>query len=357
MRRASVLALVFVVLAAAVGGCASDEEPTAEANETVTVTETAEEAAAGTTGTTGTTAVDPGVFGEIPAVVQDVEPSVVAVTVDEGEGSGVIWNAEGIVVTNHHVVEGTNEVEIVFASGRRAEARVRATDPATDLAVLEVEAEGLPAAKFAQALPRVGELAVAIGNPLGFENTVTAGIVSGVHRAIPGGGAQAQALVDLIQTDAAISPGNSGGALVNQQGEVIGINLAYIPPEAGAVAIGFAIPSATVTDVVEQLLEDGEAEHAFLGVRPAELTQQIVERFGVQVETGVLVLSIVENSAAEEAGLREGDVIVAVDGTPMRRVEDLLAILRQRTPGDRITVTINRDGKEREIDVALSDRP
>ena len=346
-------ALVTLVIAVAAGGCASDEAPNA-GTVTETVTETADAApAASESGREG----EGGVFGEIPDLVDEVQPSVVAVTVDEGEGSGVIWDADGIVVTNHHVVDESDRVEIVFANGTRADARVRATDPSTDLAVLEVDAESLPAAEFSDRLPRVGELAVAIGNPLGFENTVTAGIVSGVHRVIPGGGAQAQALVDLIQTDAAISPGNSGGALVNRRGQVIGINLAYIPPETGAVAIGFAVPAPTVSDVVEQLLEDGEVEHAFLGVRPTELTPQIAERFDVQTESGVLVVSVVENSAAERAGIRAGDVIVSADGEPMRRVEDLLALLRQRSPGDEVTLRVNRDGEEREVRVTLTDRP
>jgi serine protease DegQ len=345
MRR---LAFLAVAAALTASGCAREENRSA-----VTVTETTRES----TPTAQEDGGNRGDFGAIPAVVRDVEPSVVAVTVDNGEGSGVIWDRDGIIVTNNHVVEGSDRVEVVFATGNRADARVRATDPLSDLAILEVEAESLPAARFSDELPRVGELAVAIGNPLGFENSVTAGIVSGVHRMIPGGGQQTQALVDLIQTDAAISPGNSGGALVNADGEVMGINLAYIPPETGAVAIGFAIPSPTVTDVVRQLLDDGTAEHAFLGVQPAELTRQLAERFDVEADTGILVVGVVEGSAAEGAGVRAGDVILAVDGTPMRRVEDLLALLRRHAPGDEITITITRDGDERDVTVTLIDRP
>ena len=342
--RAAAAAALLAVATAGFGGCASDGGPETTA---ITVTQTQRSSSGeGDTGFTG-----------IPDLVDEVQPSVVAVALSNGEGSGVIWSADGIVVTNNHVVEGASRVEVVFANGSRAEGRVRATDPATDLAIVDVDATSLPEARFSNDLPRVGELAVALGNPLGFENTVTAGIVSGLHRAIPATGEDAQALVDLIQTDAAISPGNSGGALVNRDGEVIGINLAYIPPEAGAVAIGFAVPSSTVTDVVRQLLEDGEAEHAFLGVRPAELTPQVAERFGIETRRGVLVASVVEGSGAEDAGIEAGDVIVAVDGTPLRRVEDLLAVLRARAPGDRVTLTIARDGDEREVEVELSDRP
>ena len=348
-RNALAAALVALLLA----GCASSEpENGGTATEAVPETETSAAEPSG-----GSGGAEEGAFAEIPDLVDDVQPSVVAVAVEDGEGSGVIWDASGIVVTNNHVVEETDEVEVVLANGTRAEGRVRARDPLTDLAVLEVEGRSLPAARFSDELPRVGELAVALGNPLGFENTVTAGIVSGVHRAIPATGNDAQALVDLIQTDAAISPGNSGGALVNREGEVIGINLAYIPPEAGAVAIGFAIPSGTVSDVVRQLLEDGEAEHAFLGIRPAELTPQLAERFGADAERGVLVASVVDGSAADQAGIESGDVIVAVDGELMRRVEDLLALLRTRTPGDVVSVTIDRDGDRDEVDVELVDRP
>ena len=349
------LVVAALAIAVALGGCASsDPEGATTLTETVTQTETdggSEPAASGSGSRDG------GGFAEIPDLVDEVQPSVVAVAVEGGEGSGVIWDADGIVVTNNHVVEGTDDVEVVLANGERVEGSVRARDPLTDLAVLDVDAMSLPAASFSDELPRVGELAVALGNPLGFENTVTAGIVSGLHRAIPGAGNDAPALVDLIQTDAAISPGNSGGALVNREGEVVGVNLAYIPPDTGAVAIGFAIPSATVSDVVGQLLEDGEAQHAYLGVRPAELTPQLAERFGAEAERGVLVVSVVEGSAADEAGIEAGDVLVAVADEPMRRVEDLLALLRTRSPGDVVTVTIDRDGEQREIEVELDDRP
>ena len=297
-----------------------------------------------------------GVFGRIPGIVRDVQPSVVAVLCDQGRGSGVIWDADGIVITNNHVVEGASGLEVAFATGTREPARVRATDPRTDLAVLEVDRDELPEATFAQGLPAVGELAIALGNPLGFENTATAGIVSGLHRDIPSGG-QTPALVNLLQTDAAISPGNSGGALVDADGHVIGINVAYIPPEARAVSIGFAIPSPDVIDVVTQLLENGQVEHAFLGVQPGPLTPQIADQFGIDTDEGILVLSVVENSGAEKAGVKAGDVITQVDGEPIRQVEDLLSILRERGPGDEITLTLLREGGEEQVDAKLTDRP
>jgi S1-C subfamily serine protease len=176
----------------------------------------------------------------VPDVVRRVEPSVVSIFTRDGLGSGVIWSSDGLIVTDHHVVAGNEQVEVAFADGRRAPARVLAGDPVTDLAVLQAERTGLPQATFQAERPEVGEQAIAIGTPLGFERTVTAGIVSGLYRTLPNPQQPGQMMVDLLQTDAAISPGNSGGALVNADAEVIGINEAYSPPSMGAVAIGFA---------------------------------------------------------------------------------------------------------------------
>ena len=339
----------MVLLGLLAAGCSSDGEP-----------ETAETRAAGATTTRDSTT--PGAapttddaFSAIPDLVEELQPSVVSIVLDGGEGSGVIVD-EDTIVTNAHVVGDARRVQVILASGRRVDARVDATDLRTDLALLSVSGGELPGAEFAEDLPRVGELAVALGNPLGFENTVTAGIVSGLHRAVPSSG-QTPALIDLIQTDAPISPGNSGGALVNARGQVIGINVAYIPPEARAVSIGFAIPAVTVTSVVEQLQKNGRVRHAFLGVRPSDLTPQVAERFDIDVESGVLVLSITEDSPAGEAGVREGDVVVAIDGDEIRIVEDLLSRLRQNAPGDRVTLEIVREGDRREIEVTLADRP
>ncbi len=298
-----------------------------------------------------------GVFAQIPDLVARVEPSVVAILTDGGQGSGVVWNDDGIVVTNDHVVARARRLEVAFADGRRADADVVATDPQTDLAVLRTGRSGAPAAAFAEALPRVGELAVAIGNPLGFENTVTAGIISGLGRAIPGAAQEAPALIDLIQTDAAISPGNSGGALVDAGGRVVGINVAYIPPSTGAESLGFAIPAPTVRDVVRQLLDTGRVRHTFLGVRPAPLTPEIAERFDLREERGVLVLEVTAGSPAASAGIRPGDVLVRAGDRRLETVEDFLAVLRARDPGDRVAVTLSRGGDERTVTVRLGERP
>jgi len=203
----------------------------------------------------------------------------------------------------------------------------------------------------------LGSLAIAIGNPLGFENSATAGIISGSQRAIPGAASQAPALVDLIQTDAAISPGNSGGALVDADMQVIGINVAYIPPSAGSVSIGFAIPAPTVTDVVTQLLEDGTADHAYLGVLPAALTPEIVQQFDIPVSEGALIVEVPADGPAADAGIQPGDVITAIGDTRVATVEDLLGALRRHKPGDKVSVTIVRNGEESTVDVTLGDFP
>ena len=294
-------------------------------------------------------------FGRIPEVVDRVQPSVVSVLVGPSQGSGVIYDENGLIVTNAHVVGNASAAEVVLLSGARLEARVRATDPLTDVALLEVDRDGLPAAEFSDALPDTGELAIAMGNPLGFENTVTAGIVSGVNRAIPSGG-QTPALVDLIQTDAPISPGNSGGALVGADGEVIGINVAFIPPEERAVSLGFAIPAPTVTSVVEQLIETGRARHAYLGVLPAQVTPELDEAFGLGAESGVILREVVEGGPAAEAGMRAGDVIVRFGDEEVETVEDLFAALREVQPGDEAELTVVRGGDEQELTVELGER-
>jgi serine protease DegQ len=353
--RLGVVPLLLITLAVALAGCQSGEDEddaaratAAAATETTGPPETETEAAPGAGGSAST-------FGDIPELVEELQPSVVSIVLDDGEGSGVIVD-EDTIVTNAHVAGGADEVRVVLASGRRVQAQVEAVDLRTDLAVLSLPGEDLPGATFADELPRVGELAIAMGNPLGFEQTVTAGIVSGLHRAIPSSG-QTPALIDLIQTDAPISPGNSGGALVNGRGEVIGVNVAYIPPESRAVSIGFAIPAPTVTSVVEQLERTGRVRHAYLGVQPADLTPQVASRFGIDLESGVLVTLVTEDSPAGAAGVQEGDVVVSADGEEVRIVEDLLSRLREHQPGDRIELGLVRDGEQRTVTVTLTDRP
>lgn len=293
---------------------------------------------------------------DIPSIVSNVQPSVVTVFTNGGLGSGVVYSEDGLILTNEHVVRGTKDVEVAFADGRRVAGTVRATDAISDLALVEAKRTGLPVAKFQSELPRIGELAVVIGSPLGFENTATAGIISGLHREIPGSAASSQSLVDLIQTDAAISPGNSGGALVNGRGEVIGISEAYIPPQSGAVALGFAIPAATAVKVADQLREDGTADHAFIGLSLGDITPQIAERLGLPDTRGALALAVPDGGPAAKAGIRPGDVLVKLDGEELASPEDLLAALRSRSPGQTVTVEFRRGTSTQEVKVQLVSR-
>jgi serine protease DegQ len=338
---------VAAVAAAVLAGCTLTREPQARSAP-----------APVTAAPAGNSSAKAASAGDIPAVVRKVEPSVVTISHDQGTGSGVVWSKDGVVVTNAHVVGDVRDVELAFFDGQRADGRVRAIDPDTDLAVVDVDRKDLEPATFQEELPAMGELAVAMGSPLGFQNTVTAGIISGLHREIPGSAQQGiRSLVDLIQTDAAISPGNSGGALVNGRGQVVGINVAYIPPEQGAVAIGFAIPGATAVDVVGQLLKTGRATHSYLGVQPDQVTGEIAAQQGLDQARGVVVLNVVEGGPAARAGLRPGDVIVRMDSAAVDTVEDLFGELRQRKPSSQVRITFIRDGREQQATVTLADRP
>ena len=294
----------------------------------------------------------------IPGLVRRVEPSVVTIQQDQGEGSGIVWSADGVIVTNNHVVEGSRTVEVVFADGKRADGSVVATSPEDDLAVVRADRKDLPPATFAGREATVGELAVAIGNPLGFENSVTAGIVSGLHRSIPGSAQTGDtALVDLLQTDAPISPGNSGGALIGADGQVIGVNVAYIPPSAGSVSLGFAIPSQRARYVVEQLLEKGTVAHAWLGVTYRELTPDIAQEFGIGAKAGIIVTAVDPGGPAARAGIGQGDVIVGAEGRQLEAPEELLGALRARKPGDQLRLSVLRDGTTSDVTVTLGQQP
>ena len=337
---------VAVLLAAVLAGCSLTREPQARS---APAPVTAAPAGAGAQAPPA---------GNIPGIVRKVEPSVVTISHDQGTGSGVVWSKDGVVITNAHVVGDVRDVEVAFFDGRRADGRVRATDPDTDLAVVDTERKDLQPATFQEELPAVGELAVAMGSPLGFQNTITAGIISGLHREIPGSAQQGiRSLVDLIQTDAAISPGNSGGALVNGRGQVVGINVAYIPPEQGAVAIGFAIPGATAVDVVGQLLKNGRATHSYLGIQPDQVTREVAGQLGLDRAAGVVVLEVVQGGPADRAGLRPGDVIVRMGDAAVDTVEDLFGELRQRKPSSQVRITFIRDRREQQAAVTLADRP
>lgn len=311
------------------------------------------------------------------AVAAQVGPSVVNVKVKgvtagvfgeqpwEGEGSGVIFSADGMIVTNNHVVSQNNrpaeDILVTLATGEELDARIIGRDSLTDLAVVQVDKEDLPAAVFVADMSQVqiGQYAIAIGSPLGFANSVTMGVVSGLHREIPVSAAQGgQSLIDLVQTDAAISPGNSGGALVDSSGRVIGINVAYLPPDStGAQDLGFAIPADVAVDVAKQLIATGRASHSFLGISPLSVTAELEQRFDLDRDSGILIADVDANTPAGRAGLQQGDIIIGIDGQAMEQESDLYRFLRGKKPGDTVTVTYVRDGGEAATQVKLGERP
>ncbi|WP_232374798.1 S1C family serine protease [Mycolicibacterium mengxianglii] len=331
-------------------GCGSADSPRAGRSDTTTATTSST-----TTATTSESAAPEGTSEGFADVVERVSPSVVTVRLQNGVGSGVVLKSD-VVVTNAHVVGDAAEVDLEFADGEVARGTVLAVDSVTDLAVVQSQRKDLPVPEYQTDLPRPGDVAVAIGSPLGFQNSVTAGVISGLHRDIPGSAAETSSLVDLIQTDAPISPGNSGGALLDAEGRVVGINEAYIPPEVGAVSLGFAIPSGTVLDVTEQLLTTGRARHPYLGVSVGQLTPAIRQAFGVDAESGALVTAVDNGGPAAIAGLRPGDVITQVGDDPVSTVEDLLSALRRTRAGARVTVEFLRGSAEKQTSVAVGER-
>ena len=273
----------------------------------------------------------------------------------------MIYREDGYIITNSHVVQNATEVNVAFADGSVEEGEVVGTDPFTDVAVVRVDRAGLPAAEFGESGELVlGELAVAVGSPSGFQSTVTAGVVSGLNREVPAeitGGRQESALVDLIQTDAAISPGSSGGALADADGEVIGINAAHLPPaQTGAVNIGFAIPAEAATSVADQIIETGEADHPYLGVSLTNLTPETARRFGIAVESGALVTNVDSQGPAAEAGIEPRSVITAAGDEGVETSGDLLSALREYNPGNMVEVTVASGGEAREVTVELGER-
>jgi serine protease Do len=309
----------------------------------------------------------------VAKVASVLSPSVVQINVsgvqqtpygaqkEEGIGSGVIYRSDGYIITNNHVVEGSRNVEVAFADGSTEQGQVVGTDPTTDIAVVKVDRNDLPAASFASGDPIVGQAAVAVGSPSGFESTVTSGIVSGTGREVPAqitGGQQESSLVDLIQTDAAISPGNSGGALANRDGQVIGINVAYLPPsETGAENIGFAIPSGAATSVADQIIDNGKAVHPYLGVYLSDLTQETAKRFGSSADMGALIEKVEPGGPADQAGIRRGDIVIAAGNDEVQSSGDLISALRDYQPGDTVELTVLRNGQKEGLQVNLAESP
>jgi serine protease Do/serine protease DegQ len=264
-------------------------------------------------------------------------------------GSGVIINArKGLVITNNHVIKGADEITVSLTDGRSFQAQVVGTDPATDVALIQIDADNLTALSLADSDElRVGDFVVAIGNPFGLGQTVTSGIVSALERS----GLGIEGYENFIQTDASINPGNSGGALVNLRGELIGVNTAIFSPgrNPGNVGIGFAIPSNLVAQITEQLLEFGEVKRAYLGVQTQDINKQLAEAFQIDADRGAVVTHIVKDSAADEAGLKVGDVITGVDGMTLTNSNSLRNRIGLMVVGQKVDLEIIRNGKTKTI--------
>jgi len=328
---------------------------------------------------------------QVEAVYERAAPAVVNITVrsiaydffmrpvpQEGTGSGFLYDDQGHIVTNYHVVENAEEVMVTLADGRTFPAEVVGTDPSTDLAVIRIEAEDLP-----NPIPladsdqlKVGQFVVAIGNPFGQEGTLTVGVISALGRVIqsPDG----RFIGEAIQTDAAINPGNSGGPLLDLHGRVIGVNSQIISPSRASAGIGFAVSSNTVRRVVPHLIAEGRYPHPWLGVQLLDLTPQrarIFRQAGMEipVDEGVLVIEVVPGSPADKAGIHGGDrmvrigrytipvggdVIVSINGQPIANLKDLTVYLETETRvGQTIEVGLIRDGQEMSVQVTLAERP
>ena len=271
-----------------------------------------------------------------------------------GLGSGVIVSADGYILTNNHVVEGADEIDVMLNDGRRAKAKIIGTDPDTDLAILKIALTNLPNITLGstEAL-QVGDVVLAVGNPFGVGQTVTSGIVSALGRNQLG----INTFENFIQTDAAINPGNSGGALVDVYGNLMGINTAIYSRTGGSLGIGFAVPVSTAKMVLDGITQHGTVRRGWIGVEPSELTPELAETFGVQSKRGVIITGVLQNGPAASAGIKPGDVIVSVAGKPVGNVAELLSSVAALPPGVAAPFSVLRANHGQEISVTPSQRP
>jgi serine protease Do len=267
-------------------------------------------------------------------------------------GSGVVVSPDGYVLTNNHVVEGANDIEVSFGDESQIPARIIGTDARTDVAVVKLDRNGLtPMILADSSAVEVGDVVLAVGNPFGIGRTVTMGIVSATSR----GNLGIETEEDFIQTDAAINPGNSGGALVNTRGELIGISTAILSPTGGNLGIGFAVPSNKARFVMEQIAKSGKVRRGYLGVTIQNLTPELAKRLGITNDHGALIRDVESGSPAERAGLRPGNVVVEINGKPVTDGRDLQRALSEASPGSAVTLTIIRDGRQNHISVTLGE--
>ncbi|SFE84017.1 S1C family serine protease [Roseivivax sediminis] len=270
----------------------------------------------------------------------------------QGAGTGFAISEDGRIVTNAHVVSGADEVTVKLEDGREFEAEIVGVDEASDLALLQIEAEGLDFVEFGDSTGlQVGQNVIAIGNPFGLGNTVTTGIVSALGRDINSG-----PFDDFIQTDAAINRGNSGGPLFNEAGEVVGVNTAIISPTGGSVGIGFSVPSELASDVIADLSDDGEVERGWLGVRIAPVSEDVARALGFDDDQGVMIENVQDDTPAEKAGLQDGDIVMSVNGNEMTGPRDLTRAIAVERPGAEVEIEVLRRGERETVTIELGNR-
>jgi len=311
----------------------------------------------------------------VPAVAEAVTPSVVRIDVRgeggdglgpagrSGLGSGVVYRSDGYIITNHHVIDGADSVEVRLADGDVLEAEVIGSDELNDIAVVQVDEAGLPAINLRpESEPLlVGETVIAIGSPFGLDASVTAGVISALNREIrldeqvPGGGVQT--IPSIVQTDAAINPGNSGGALVDAQGRLVGINTAILTRSGASQGVGFAVGAERAVDSADQLIEQGFVRHPLLGIAGTDVSAEQADELDLPARRGAIVESVQPDTGAAAADIRPGDVIVSVDGELLATMSELVAEVRRRAPGDVVVLEVYRDGGVFEVEVELGELP
>ncbi|WP_175957862.1 Do family serine endopeptidase [Burkholderia sp. BCC0405] len=286
-------------------------------------------------------------FGDRNARKQQDEPAA-------NLGSGVIVSPEGYILTNQHVVDGADQIEVALADGRTATAKVIGSDPETDLAVLKINMTNLPTITLGRSdQSRVGDVVLAIGNPFGVGQTVTMGIISALGRNHLG----INTFENFIQTDAPINPGNSGGALVDVNGNLLGINTAIYSRSGGSLGIGFAIPVSTARTVLESIITTGSVTRGWIGVEPQDVTPEIAESFGLSQKSGAIVAGVLQGGPADKAGIKPGDILVSVNGDEITDTTKLLNTVAQIKPGTPTKVHVVRKGKEFDVTVVIGKRP
>jgi serine protease DegQ len=270
-------------------------------------------------------------------------------------GSGVIVSPEGYILTNNHVVEAADEIEVALADGRTASATIVGTDPESDLAVIRIKMQNLPAITLGHAeQAQVGDVVLAIGNPFGVGQTVTMGIVSALNR----NNLEINRFGNFIQTDAAINPGNSGGALIDTRGNLLGVNTAiYSKTGGGSLGIGFAIPISTAKSVMESIIQSGQVVRGWIGVEPQEITPELAESFNLQQKSGAIIAGVVRNSPADKAGIKPGDILLTIEGSPVTNTATMLGLITSLHPGNKANLKVLRKNQIVPLEITVGKRP